>query len=237
MTVIDVDDEATWTADIRARVSCWADRYRGTTEYANDLPLRLEAEAGFRELFRGRRLRVYHCTKLLPHEVLTIQEQGLRPLSADLLQERISAAREFGALSNLEADQLLAGHVFARNEHQYREKQICFILSKRVLRYQRHGCEPLLTTWGGEGVYAASGTQGLRKRLLSIGTPTVIQARIDLFSDGEHHFFSALHKTFVGVALGLDNAGSDVFYRAAVPAGDIERFIHAGDAEFEALGL
>lgn len=192
MTVIDVDDECTWTADIRTRVICWAERYHGTT----DTPT------------------ICRCDKRMKR-----------------------AFANCCALSLLQADQLLAGHVFAQNEHQYREQQICLILSKRVLRHQRHGCEPLLATWGGEGIYAASGTQGLRARLLSIGTPTVIQVRIDLFSGGEHLFFSALHKTFVGVALGLDNAESDVFYRAAVPSEDIERFIQAGDAEFEAFGL
>ena len=106
-----------------------------------------------------------------------------------------------------------------------------------MLRYHRDGCEPLLTTWGGEGIYAASGTQGLLERLRSIGTPTVIQARINLFTGAEHHFFSALHKTFVGVALGLANAGSDVFYGTSVPAADIERLISAEDPEFVALGL
>lgn len=232
--VIDVDDRSTWTPEISQRVDDWADACRGTTEYTTDLPLRAEDESVFLALFQGLLLRVYHCTKLLPHEKAMIRRSGLVPLSAKLVTGRIDAATTAGTFTDAEADQLHRGHVFATNQQQYREGQVCFVLSKQTLG---RGCEPLLTTWGGEAICRSSGTRHLEERLISIGVPTVVQATIDLFTGSEHLFFATLHKTFVAVALGFRDAGSDVFYRSPVPASQIERIMQAGDEDFSALGL
>ena len=232
--VIDVDARSTWTLEITQRVDEWADACRGSTEYTTDLPLPAQDESVFLALFEGLLLRVYHCTKLLPHETAMIRRSGLVPLSAKLVTERIDAATTAGTFTDAEADELHRGHVFATNQQQYREGQVCFVLSKQTLT---HGCEPLLTTWGGEAICRSSGTRHLEARLLSIGVPTVVQATIDLFTGPEHLFFAALHKTFVGVALGLRDAGSDVFYRSAVPASQIERIIQPPDKDFAAFGL
>jgi len=232
---IDVDDRQTWPRELSARVDEWVERCRGTTKYTPDLPLDIEDEAGFRALFRGHLLRVYHCTKLLPHEGASIRREGLRPLSAELLVDRIRSARAALALSADQAERLLGGHVYAAGEQQSREDQVCFVLSKQMFDYHRDGCEPLFATWGGEGIYRSSGTLELRDVLDSIGTPTVVQAAIDLSTAGEHLFFPALQKVFVGVALGLRDAGGDVFYRAAVPGAQIERIIQEGEPEWSAL--
>ena len=235
--VIDVDDRRTWPERIQTCVDEWATHYRGTTKYTADLPVPLEDEAAFRALFRGHLLRVYHCTKLLPYELAMIKTDGLRPLSANLVLDRINAARAAGVFSHDEAEELRRGHVFAMGEHQHRNSQVCFLLSKGMFRYHRDGCAPLLGTWGGEAIYRASGTQHLQERLRSIGVPTVVQAAVDLFSGGDHLFFAALHKTFLGVRLGLKDAGSDVFYRSAVPAANIERIVQVGHCAYRALGV
>lgn len=86
---VDVDDRTTWPPQVSEIVDQWAKQYKGTTKYTSDLALPLEDE--FRELLSGRLLRAYHCTRLLPHEVRMVRETGLRPLSADLLCERIES--------------------------------------------------------------------------------------------------------------------------------------------------
>ena len=107
--VIDVDDRRTWTKGIQTCVDEWATQYRGTTKYTADLPVPLEDESAFQALFRGHLLRVYHCTKLLPHEVAMIKTDGLRPLSASLVLDRINAAHAAGVFSQDEAEELKRG--------------------------------------------------------------------------------------------------------------------------------
>jgi len=58
-----------------------------------------EEEDAFRALLRGERTRVYHCTRLLGHESGWIRTEGLRPLSAVLVESRIRAARAEGHLT------------------------------------------------------------------------------------------------------------------------------------------
>lgn len=74
-------------------VSTWAADCTGKTRYTNDLPLPIEFEIPLREQLAGYLLRAHHYTRLLPHERTVILDQGLRTLSADLLEQRIEAAR------------------------------------------------------------------------------------------------------------------------------------------------
>ena len=234
---VDVDDRTTWPPQVAEIVDQWAKQYKGTTKYTSDLALPLEAEDEFRELLSGRLLRAYHCTRLLPHEVRMVGETGLRPLSADLLCDRIDAALEAGAICPDDAKELRAAHVFATGEQQYRESQVCLILSKSMFLHNRQGCEPLLKTWGGEGMYMSSKALPLLDRLKGLGKPTVVIALLDLGGRGSpHKVFPALHKVFVGAALRLSDVGADVFYKALVPPEHIERFLLPGEPDYESLG-
>ena len=47
--IIDIDDTTTWPPHIHRIVSMWAAECAGKTSYTNDLPLRIELEAPFRE--------------------------------------------------------------------------------------------------------------------------------------------------------------------------------------------
>jgi len=235
--IVDVDDRATWPPKVAEIGSHWANQYKGTTEYTSDLALPLEAESQFRELFAGRLLRAYHCTRLLPHEVAMVRRVGLRPLSSNLLRDRINAAERAGVISASDAEQMHAAHVFATGQQQHREDQVCLILSSRVFQYNLGGCEPLLTTWGGEGLYSSSGAALLPDRLKGLGLPTVVIALLDIGGRGSPHlFFPALHKVFVGAALGLADRGADIFYKSPVLSEHVERVLQAGDPAYARLG-
>jgi hypothetical protein len=78
-----------------------------------DLRVPVGWNAEFRRLFVGHRLRAYHATRLLDHEVAMIRGQGLRLLDEDLVVGRIKSAHESGHLSRVLRDRLLTGHVFA----------------------------------------------------------------------------------------------------------------------------
>ena len=174
MQSIDVDDPTTWPADVERAVSELADRVRDSTEYVVDLPIDLDEEDRLRERLNGRRLRAYHCTRLLDHEVELVRNDGLRPLSSSLVTLRIESAYEHGAFSIGERDQLLASHVFSRGDRTVhdREGQVCFVLGHAAIACGDPGLWPLLSTSGGEAIYFFADDQiDLLKKL---GRPTIV---------------------------------------------------------------
>jgi hypothetical protein len=221
MTPVDIDVPASWPPHIYRAVSAWAAQCAGKTRYTNDLPLDLELESPFRRELAGFFLRAYHYTKLLAHEREMIQRRGLRPLTVELLGERIDAARTSGDITADEAGSFHKGHVFAAGEHIHREGQVCLVLSERLFEREPDACLPLLSNWGGEALYMSSGSVLFRPQLGEIGTPTRVTALVAL-DDASHAIYPALHKVFVGSLLGLSDVGADVFYRASVPPDRIE---------------
>lgn len=221
---IDVDDPNTWPEKVSNMVSQWAEQFRNSTEYTTDLALALDLEEPFRELLNGHLLRGYHYTRLLPHEHAMVLTEGLRPLSLALLADRIEAAYRAGVISVHEANAISKAHVFADGEQQHRAGQVCLVVSRRVFERDPHACLPLLTTWGGEGLYMSSGAALLRRRLTELGSPAVVVALFEVGARAPRsRVFPSLHKVFVGAALGLTDVGANVFYRAPIPPNRIER--------------
>jgi hypothetical protein len=233
--IVDVDDQDTWPFEVRRQVGEWARRYTGSTAHAGDLALSLEDEPSFRSLFAGHLLRAYHCTRLLRHEVTSVRVSGLQPLSAATVRERIERAHEAGALTLEQAERLLQGQIFGPRGAPDREGQVCLVLSKRAFRHDPDGLTSLLRTWGGEGIYRSPGAKTLRGRLQEIGTSAVVQACIDITGSDRHLCFPALHRVFVGGALGLSDAWADLLYRAPVPGSCVEKIWVSGEPEYEAL--
>src|SRR4051812_42329315 len=127
-SLIDVDDPTTWSAAVTAWVAPYAESLRGTTNYTSDLKVPLEREDELRALLAGHKLVAYHCTRLLDHEVEGIRAQGLRPLTHELVLERIGRAHELAHLTDAERVELLEQNVFAVKDSRYRENQACLVL-------------------------------------------------------------------------------------------------------------
>lgn len=230
---MDIDDRASWPPAVMEQIQRWSADYGGTARYAVDLLVPLEAELRFRELFAGRLTRVYHCTRLLSHEVQMIRERGLRPLATDLINERIYAAEDTGQISPETASALRAGHAFAVGTAKGRRNQVCLVLSHRVFCIEPGSCEPLLTTWGGEAVYKTSSAQ-IRQILERVGRPAIVTALIDVSGPTvRSSFHPALHKAFLGSFLGLEEYWADVFFRAPIPPQQIESISQPGDPWYD----
>ena len=230
---IDEDDQTTWPPQVIKIVNKWAEQYKGTTRHTCDLALSLDDENEFRKLLSGHLLRAYHCTRLLPHEVRMIKETGLRPLSANLLCDRINALQEARIINHEEAEELRKTHVFATGEQQNRENKVCFTLSMNTFRHNFDGCKPLLYNWGGEGMYMSYNKSDILNKLTSLSKATVVVAFIDLGQQNSPHaVFPALHKVFVGAALHFSDIEADVMYKALVPPKHIERI-----QPFKELGI
>jgi len=136
-----------------------------------------------------------------------------------LLSDRIEAARTAGEVSDVDAERLHAAHVFAVGEEGCRKGKICLVLSKRHFEREPYGFLRLLTTWGGEGIYASSRAVPLREQLMKMGKPSVVVALIDLGRlNSDDLFFPPLQNVFAGSLLGLEDAcKAETHYSAPIP--------------------
>jgi hypothetical protein len=161
---------------------------------------------------------------------------GLRPLTTVLLFDRINSVYEAGIIDASSANDLHNAHVFATCEQQFRENQVCLILSEHVFQHSFLGCEPLLSSWGGEGIYRSSIRPHILELLNCLSKPTIVVTLTDLGGALSPHTVNpALHKVFVGAMLSLSERGADVFYKAPVPPEHIVSILQPGDAQYESL--
>jgi hypothetical protein len=164
-----------------------------------------------------------------------VRLQGLRPLSEELVIERIERAHESGILTLENRDQLLSGNVFAERRSIGREGHVSLFMSMTPLDRRVSGIWPLLATWGGEGIHMARGGSLLRESLLQrIGTPTIVVLEVDLGPDPDvHGIYPELWKLFVARLLGREPLSADLLYKAFVPADQVIGFWQPGNPSYD----
>lgn len=228
---IDLDTDETWPARTRRWANEHADRHAGSTEYVADLAISLEEEDEFRETFGSRKLLGYHCTRLLPHEADAIRGGGLRVLDEQLVEDRIASAIEHNALSKDVLCHAETRNVYAIGNADHRGNQICLVVGRTIFDEDPDGCDPLLRHWGGEAI---RGGPGPSEVLATLGTPSIVVARLALSGPHSHHAsYPALAKLFVGALLELEGRSADLHYRDAVPGRDIVTIWQPGSDEYD----
>lgn len=233
ISVIDVDDQETWPPVLRDWVAERASSPVIAGELAGGgLSVRLaEEDEALRSLFQDDSVLVYHCCRLLPHEIESIRERGLRPLSRELVQSRLDGAYTHGYISRAEQTHLLASSVYAFNEQQNRENKVCFMWGRAALE-DTAGCHLLLSTWGGEAIYWADVDDA--PRWARIGRPTVVVARINVSLPRDQCLvFPGLGQVLTEAASGRPDVAGEIHYHAAVVAEDIVDLWHPGDPEYD----
>jgi hypothetical protein len=226
---IDIDESGTWPEPVREWVKPYVESLRGTTTFTSDLAVPLEREDELRALL-GDQLLAFHCTRLLDHELDAVRRQGLRPLTLELVVERIDAAHAHGHLSDRDRERLRQRNLFALNDARYREQQVCLVLGRSGL--DDSGVVPLMSRWGGEAISMADPDS--TEPAAFIGRPAVVVTAIDLsVSHTVSPTFPSLGKLFVGAGLGTNGRYADVLLRAPVPAGDIVSIWQPGDAHYD----
>lgn len=237
MSIVDVDDPGTWPTPVLEWADAWADEKRGTTEWTSDLKIYEEEE--LYRMLSGHLVRAYHCTRLLDHERAMILKQGLRPLSAELVLERIRRAYEIGALTDDERRAFEAGQQFAAQgwgeRVRWTRDQVCLVFSRGVFEHDAPGVDPLLSIWGGEAIYFPL-EKAHGGRLRSMGKPSIVVAGLDLSSPaplGNHRSSPSLGCCLVAQRLGFENRGSDVFYRGPIAPTNIVTIWQPGDPNYD----
>ncbi len=234
---IDVDDPATWPSQVVADVQPRADEVRGTREYLSDLPVPVDGEDEFRALLAGYPLLAYHATRLLDQEVAMLRAQGLRPLTADLLTDRIEAAFANGCVTEEERARLQGAHLFAKGQGrdmEVRPNTVNLFLSQHALREEPDSVSALLTTWGGEGIYMTSGGYELRPMLRKLGRPALVVVKVDLSDSWRTHFVHPhLRMVFVANFIQPGGLGASVAYHAPVPPEQVVAIWQPSDPEYD----
>ena len=233
--IVDVDNPATWPDQLAELVDTMTDHVREVEGESPDLACSdldvASFEGEIEDVLDGQLLRAYHATRLLPHEVEAIRSTGLQILNDDLVCQRLTDAYLQGFLTEAERDQLVAG----RTVTQGRRDKVCLFLSQNELVNSPHGFARLLETWGGEGIYWAHADKGdaLRPKLLSLGTPSIVVALLDLAAPRQKTLiFPGLAHAFTSARLGLPDVGGSISYFAPITADKVEDIFQPGHIDY-----
>lgn len=201
----------------------------------SDLDVDPDEEDRFRRLLDGHAVRAYHATRLLPHEVEGIRNEGLHRLDADLIQKRLESAAALGVLTDVQANRLRESHMLTGIDTGRREGQVCLFLSRSTFE-EEHGLWRLFATWGGEAIYFGAGRgTDLSSHLLTIGEPALVVAALDDLHQGwrVHYVAPGLARAFVAAFLGLDDQGADIHYLSSIASSAIEDVWQPGYPSFD----
>jgi hypothetical protein len=225
--VIELGDIASWPAAAVVHVDTWIERLDGKGwAYAS-----ADAEDTLRAIFAGHRIRGYHCTRLLDHEVDTIKVGGMLPLTKARLRERIVRAYDAGAFASSVRDHLLA---IAEQPTYGREGITCYFLPLAYLTSSlgRQGLPYYLARWGGERMNTAA-DRDVQALLATIGRPSIVVAAFDVVGQRAENRMLSLLEVCMAIRNGERDAAAEL--QALVPVMP-EAIWHPGDPEYDALG-
>lgn len=213
MPPIYVEDASTWPAGLLRAVRSAADDLRGTASACVDLRPGDSHLWLIRDQLTHVRPSVFHATRLLPHELDDIATSGLRLMTRDLVEHKLKAAFDAGALTSAQSEHLLA-EIEPLHGPARRADQACASATTRGFREDIHGVWRLLTYWGGEVIYWRHGDDELGVRLRTMGAPAVIELTVPAQRHGDA-WYPALENLLIGAVLGLDDVNADVYLRSA----------------------
>jgi hypothetical protein len=207
---VDPDDPTGWPTSVTSIVAS-----AGGPDLA--LPWGHDADTELRDALGEASLLAYHATRLLPHEEEQIRGHGLRLLTEELIDHRLTAAVEYGYLDEEVARQLLRGNALRSRRNDRRQGQICFFVGTSVLVEHPHAVRPLLKTWGGEGINFTDAAQLAINRLRSIGRPVILVVALPHTTKVQMVTYPSLTSVFSGAYYGAPRS-ADLFWRE----GDIQ---------------
>jgi hypothetical protein len=258
-TVIACDEEGSWPSGLLALLKDGLDVLRGyeverdridrlcegdiiarcrppANPYAADRSIVLSE---VQHLVRDVGLIGYHCTRLHDDEIEVIRGNGLRPLSPELVTERIRRRVDAGDLPRDIADRLLAGHLAVdRPNGGRRAGMTWFVFTAGPLREER-GVGSLLGYWGGEAVYVPfMSDPQVGPFLRALGTACIVEAvapvtAIETFCDVSERLVRCyLHRRGVDTDQDPEWEG---YVAELIPSADVRRVIKRNDPDFERL--
>lgn len=202
-----------------------------------------DLEQRVRAAMSGRHILVYHATRLLPHEVDWIKNQGIGPLSRELRAEKLErAAATYPHL--VTADDVLlvmnSGPLSWESHHQVRVGQL-WVVAPIDAFAQSNGFETLLGDWGGESIaWAAEGQTPVAEacrsvidELNAVSVPSIVELGVD---PQNLNWWTDIWKVLVGRLLGAREAWNEWIITSHVPAGQVFSILQPDDPRWPRKG-
>jgi len=251
------DDETTWPTDLtdllaenleelkayhkferdlerRYAKGDWKARYHPPANPSQVTRMRVLEEAN--ALVDGASVVGYHCTRLVDHEVDAILTGGMKPLSAELVQEKISALVASGLVPADVGSLLLTENATCHSEHYGRRLGMSWFVFARPTLREENGVIRLLSQWGGEATYLLhEQTPDVIERLRKLGTPCIVEAAITV---RDIQTFCTVGERLVCHYLAkrrVRGENPDWEGYVEVPTPRVRRIIRRGDGVFERL--
>jgi hypothetical protein len=229
---VDLDDRRSWPAAIQDFARHWAAELHGSTRSASDLNIPPAAGDAFMQLIEGWPIRAYHCTRLRDDEAAAILQQGLTPLSGQLITSRIRDAAEDLAPADRAA--LLADNAVARGDMTRRLGQVCAMVGRTAFDTNPGDVDRLLRLWGGEAIYRYHDRGPLARQLQALGTPSIVVVSIRLTGGGRLPYVTpSLPQLFTGRLMELPGTFGEIHYYGPVGPQHIAGIWQPGDDAYD----
>lgn len=230
---LDIDDEATWSEEIRLTIGQIIVARPEILEAKDDdeLLLTFDERNQIEDLLRRVPVVMYHATRFLPHEIDLVNRDGLKPLSKDLVSSRIDGAVASGDLDKEVAIRLLEA-VLCGADDENRRAQICFATSRNAIRSRAH-FQNLFGYWGGEVIYGDLIDDFDMRARLSIGQPTLIKAVV--FLDSPTISFCNFDPTLCLVAVKAGIRAEGTIHLSTLPLQGILEVITSNHPDWEVI--
>jgi hypothetical protein len=239
--LIDPGDMSTWPEDVQGEVEALIERCRevqGNDPATSSCDLRLEyvdavfaAERAFRELLGSRPVALYHATRLLPHALKAVRQDGLVVLDEDHRSRRLDRVIDVYG-NKIGADRLgllrTAGPLsWDREQRDGRLGQLFGVTPlQATFDDAGDGMTVFLENWGGESFYwAAEESEELAEvidLLTARSTPVIVELGVHA---GWLNTYTDLWKVFVGQLGGWPRACQVFSLSGSVPPDRIERLL------------
>ncbi len=210
--VIDLESEETWPDELRSLLQKHT-RLLGAFEreqaridrlYERNVEARIHPPVNRYErrrtailervetILSGKNLLGFHCTRLHNDEICAILNEGLVPLSPELVEARVRKRVVSGDITDEIAAKLLSQH---RAADENRQGQIWFVFSRSVLA-EEGGVYRLFSFWGGEALYMGHDDDSDSGPVLRrIGSPSIVVSSVRI--DETLESFASVSERFV----------------------------------------
>lgn len=175
--LLDLSQPTSWPTELRQVI----DELRPVfIAWENDLPGKSAAlfDVAMKQLGNALQpfsIRGFHFTRLTNDEATEIRLGGLKVLTRELIEHRITNQVNRGSLTSEQAAQLLKTNQ-ARDANRGGMAWFCFYPPVEAFE---SGVRPLLENWGGEALYNSNTSDpALGPLLRSIGRPALVQAQV-----------------------------------------------------------
>lgn len=224
-TPFEITRPATWPTALLEAVA-EIDARTPHADYPSDLRVPAEAAGLLWDVLPHRYVFARHFTRLLPHEFDSIRRDGLCLHERALFDHRIDAARAHGFLQATIAERLKVASIPAAEHGRRGQRDFGWMTVGPSSEERPASVGPLHNTWGGDGLYFATGTQSLlcQRLLKDLGQPVAVHVALPLADTSTLRFWPALENLLLGTVRGLPHVRGDASSSRAISASSILGF-------------